>query len=388
MPFKYTVQSPEKIVFTRLSEGCGRFMFISIGTLFTIIGICLILFGNNLEMPFLVLRFIVPLFGGVAVYIGIILPRIQSKTTPDEIIFDNANGRVQVNQQASDIKTAYIYYNEIEDFIVKAKKQESSSSSSTSNTIRSSYTYHVYLSKKDGGQWELLRRSTEVDALAEIVKLKTLIRLDTEPKKAEVSGHSEKYKITNDYHATKISWRNKLGYGPLFLGIFTAVFITFAYAILSSGFLEEDFPVFAYFVVGFIGLVFVIVIGGNVLKMIKNAKTVYAISITNASLDYIECDLAGRIQKTTQFPLTDLHAISFSFDTDNTMRKIFIYTHDQFLKQNSLKISFSIDAIKEIYNFYQQLVAVDMQDLTAVEALYMENYLQQQIRDRGNIQVA
>jgi hypothetical protein len=156
---------------------------------------------------------------------------------------------------------------------------------------------------------------------------------------------------------------------------------------LGTGFIDEDFPVFGYLIVGFIGVVFVIVIGGNMMKMIKNARTVYAVAVSSSSLDYMERDLAGRMRKTVQFPLQDIHAISFSFDTDNAMRKIFIYTHEQFTKQDKLKVSLSIDSIKEIYNFYTGLVSLDMQDLTPVEALQIENYLQQQIREKGNIQI-
>jgi hypothetical protein len=53
-----------------------------------------------------------------------------------------------------------------------------------------------------------------------------------------------------------------------------------------------------------------------------------------------------------------------------------------------MKVSFSIDSIKEMYNFYTQLVSLDMQDLTAVETLQMENFLQQKIKERGDIEIA
>lgn len=387
MPFKYTVKDQNKITFTRLNAGCGRFLFIFVGTIFTLIGLCLIAFMENPQMPFSIIRFVVPIFGLGAIYAGIMFPKMQQRNIPDEIIFDNANGRVEINQKESDIKTAYIYYDEIADFIVKAKKQESSSSGTSSS--RTYYTYHVYLKKKDGGQWELLKFGSESSAVEEVLKLKSLVRLEMPPQKVSPDvTQSQKFKISNDYHKTEISWRNKIGYGPLFLALFCALFLTIGYAILGSGFLEEDFPVFAYFVVGFIGVVFVIVIGGTIMRMVKNANTVFAIVVSTANLDYIERDVAGRIKKTVQFPLSDLHAISFSFDTDNVLRKIFIYTHEQFEKQNTMTVSFSLESIKAMYAFYKDLVSLDLQDLTAVETLQVENYLQQQIRERGNIQVA
>jgi hypothetical protein len=385
MPFKYTPLNSDTVKFTRLSAGCGRFAFIAIGSIFTLVGFSLIAFGQGIEMPFALIKYIVPIFGLAAIYAGIMLPKIQSQTSPDEIIFDNLNGRVQVNQQHSDINTGYIYYDEIEDFIVKAKKQESGSSKSS----RTYYTYHVYLSKKDRGQWELLKFNSEEAARNEIIKLKTLIKLDVQPQRVALNvTQSKKYNITNDYHRTTLSWRNKIGYGPLFLAAFSVLFLTIGYVIVSSGFLNEDFPIFAYFVVGFIGIVFVIVIGGNAIKMIKNANTVYSIEITSASLDYMEKDEAERIKKTVQFPLNDLHAISFSFDTDSTFRKIFIYNHEQFEKQGTMTVKFSVDSIMNMYKFYRDLVSIELQDLTPVEALQVENYIQQQIKERGNVQVA
>jgi hypothetical protein len=388
MPFKYAVSAADRIVFTRLEGGCDRFMFVAIGALFTLIGIGLIIFGGGIEMPFGMIRFIFPLFGFGAIYAGIALPQIQRKSTPDEIIFDNPNGRVEVNQQASDIKTAFIYYDEVDDLILKIKKEESRSSSSTTST-RSYYSYHVYLAKKDGGQWELLKRSTEAAALEEIEKLKAVIRFSAVPQRVDLNiRQSTKYKVVNEHHYTEINWQNKIGYGPIFLGAFIILFVTIGYIILNSGPGHSDFPVFGYVIAGFIGSVFLFVVFGNAMKMIKNSKTIYAVVISSSGLDYVERDLSGRIQKTTHFPLADIHAVSFSFDTDSTMRKIFIYNHAQFEKQKAMKVSFSIEALKDMYNFYKNLVALEMQDLTPVEALQMENYIQQQIKERGNIQIA
>jgi hypothetical protein len=387
MPFKYIIESPERIIFKRIESGCGKFMFIFIGSIFTLIGVGLIAFGGGIEMPFALIRFIVPLFGVGAIYVGTIFSKIQAKTIPDQLIFDNKNGRIEVRQQHSEIKLAYIYYDEIEDFIVKAKKRETSSSSTT--TTRSSYSYHIYLVKKDGGQWELMNPGSESAALEELGKLKIMIRLNAKSERTDlVVDQSSKYKISNDFQRTEISWRNKLGYAPVFLAAFSLLFITIGYVIFNSVLQDDDFPIFAYAVGGFIAIVFIIVVVGNAMKMIKNSKTTYAVVVTNTDLEYIERDLAGRPVKTVPFPLVDLHAISFSFDTDNTYRKIYIYTHEQFTKQKSMNISFSVQSIRDMYNFYKDLVALDMQELTAVEALHIENYLQQVIKEKASLRIA
>lgn len=362
--------------------GCGRALFIFADALFTIVGVGLLMLVDSEELLPNVMKFLFPAFGIIALIVGIRLPHIQRQTTPDEIIFDNANGRVQVNQNISEVKSAWIYYDEIEDFIIKPKKQQSSSSRSS----RSSYSFHIYLAKKDGGQWELLSKSSEESARQEIQKLKSIIDLQKAPVREANGAHSSsKYKISDYGSRTEVTWRNPLGYGPLFMFMFCAVFLTIFYTIFSS-INFDDFGWFAYGVLGFIGVVFVIVIGGNILKMIKNAKTVYAVSISDMSLNYQEKDLGGRTMKEVPFLMKDLHALSFSFDTDVTMRKIFIYTHEQFQKRN-IEPKFSLESIRELIAFQNELVALDLQELTAVEALHLENYLQEQIRLKSRTDV-
>ncbi len=391
MPFSYTIAGQDRVVFTRLKSGCGQSVFIVVGSLFALIGMGLLVFAPaDAGMPLSMMRYLFPLFGIIAVVVGIRLPGLQGKSTPDELIFDNINGRVQVNQQQSEIKTAYMYYDEIEGFRLKIKKESSSSSGTRSSG--SYYTYHVYLQKKDGGQWELMSMGSERAALGHIETLKQAVRLDVNPVRMPVdSAKSSKYDLKDYGHKLELSWKNPVGLTALFLIGFSIIFLSIFYTIMSTAFdMEDGFPVFFVLIGGFIAVVFLIVIGGNVIRVLKNAKTVYAIAITDSTLDYYEKDSAGRIKKDVRFPLLDIHAISFSFDTQSTLRRVFIYTHEQFKKKNEIESNpkLSIDYIRTMYNFYREIVSLDMQELTSVEALYLENYLQEQIRQRGRVGVS
>lgn len=385
MPFRYTIDKDDSVVFRRSEQGCGRFLFVFAGLLFTSVGVVLFLFSDSDDLLVNVMTYLFPLFGLTALTVGVRLPAILRKSTPDSLTFDNANGRIAVQQQASDVKIAYIYYDEIEDFIIKVKKHETSGSSR--KTSRTYYTFHVYLKKKDGGQWELLRFDKEELAKNEIEKLKTLIRLNQEPVRVEAEGTSHKYRLVNLDDQMEIIWRNPVGFGPLVLLIFSAVFVTIFYTIFQSLLLTDDLPVFGYVVMGFIAVVFVIVIGGNALKLVRNFRTVYCVAIDSVSLCYIERGLSGVERKKVEFPMKDLHAISFSFDTDESQRKIYIYTHEQFNKQN-LDLSFSIASVKEVIDYYTSLVALDVQELTPVEALALENNLQRVIKAKGGVDIA
>lgn len=383
MPFKYSIINSDKIVFKRLESGCARVIFIVVGSIFTIIGFSLIFLINNSEMMLSLIKFLFPTLGLIAIYAGIKFPSIQSKITPDEIIFDNQKGRIEINQKNSEVNTAYIYYDEIANFIIQVKRRNRNNST-TSNT-GSSYTYHVYLLKKDGGQWELLNRSTESAAQEEITKIKSAINFSVKPVRESITlSASKKYNIFNNNLKTELIWRNKLGYGPLFLGLFAVFFI----AVFSTIIKSINIPIFAYIVIGFILSVFVFVIGRLAIKMIKNAKTEYSLYISDTTLSYIEKDLSGGIKKDVRIPYSNLHSIAFSFDSENTLRNMYIYTHEQYNAKSSMKLSFSLNSILDVYNFYKNLIILDFQNLTAVEALHLENYLQQQILEIGKIEIA
>jgi ABC-type multidrug transport system fused ATPase/permease subunit len=390
MPFTYTILNQDRVVFTRLKSGCGSALFIVVGSIFTVTGIGLLIFTDDPQMPLSMMRLIFPAMGIIAIVVGINFSKLQRKSTPDEIIFDNLNGRVQINQATSDLKTAFIYYDEVSDFTLKIKSERSSSSSTS--TTRSSYSYHVYLSKKDGGQWELLVRNTEASAIDDIARLKSAIRLDATPVRESTNiRNSSKYIISDFGHKAELCWKNPVRVAALFIVLFSVFFISTFYTVMATAFQVEDgLPVFFMLIGAFIAVIFLIVIGGNIMRLIRNSKTVYAVVITDSSLDYFEKDNAGRIKKDVRFPLAELHAISFSFDTQDSLRKIFIYTRDQFEKKNQIenKPKFSIEYIKTLYNFYKGLIALDMQELTAVEALCVENYLQEQVRLRGRANVA
>lgn len=386
MPFEYKIANQDRIVFTRESAGCSRFLFVFVGTVFILVGAGLLIFSKKEEFLLVVMTFLFPTFGLIAVVAGLRLPTIQARTIPDEIIFDNVNGRVQINQRVSEIKTAFIYYDEIQDFIIKIKKHESNSSSGRSS--RTYYSYHVYLQKKDGGTWELLKRNKEEDAKTEIDKIKSGVRLTQSPVREQSNqALSQKYTLRDYGTKAELTWRNPVGYGPLYLIAFAAVFLTVLYAIFETANFS-DFGFFGYFIIGFILIVFTIVIGGNAFKMIKNFKTEYMISISDMSLNYIEKDRAGRTKKDVYFPMNDLYALSFSFDTDEMMRRIYIYTREQFQKLNTMEVSLSFESIREIFNFHSQLVSIEIQSLTPVETLHLENFLQQKIKEKGRADVA
>lgn len=124
------------------------------------------------------------------------------------------------------------------------------------------------------------------------------------------------------------------------------------------------------------------------MKMVKNAKTDYAVIITRSSLAYLEKDRSGRIQKEDRYTYDELHSIAYSFDSEEAIRKIYIYTKSQHLEKSTMNPAFSIEYIKSVIAFQANLHALEIQALTPVEALHIENYLQEQIREIGNAEVA
>lgn len=382
MPFKYTAVN-DTIVFTRAGTGCARAAAIVFGSFFAIIGFGLFAFESESSI-FFMFRFMFAALGSTFVLVGITLPKLMGKAYPDKIIFDNTNGRIEVSQEASEVKTAYMYYDEIEDFVVRVRSEDNNS-----KAYGRSYSYFVFLVKKDGGEWELVKRRERAHAEEDAARLKQLVKFDAKPVKVPVSVEpSKKYTITKGALKTEVSWRNTLGMQEIRLAIFAAFFIITAAGIFSVVNSLSDFPVFFMIIAGFIGTLFVVIIGYYSRKALRNLKTAYAISISSMTFEYIERDKHGRELKSERIPLASLHAIAFSFNTEKTMRKVFVYTHDQFQRKNKLSNDISIEAFKSHFSFYNSLLRFELKNLTPVETLYLENFLQDAIRERSGVDVA
>lgn len=383
MSFKYSAVN-DKIIFSRAGAGCSRIALIVFGSFFALIGIGLFIFDSSSSF-FSSIRIMFTAMGSIFVLIGIKLPKMMGKAYPDKLVFDNTNGRIEVRQEASEVKLAYMYYDEIADILVRARSEDNDSSSTGSRT----YSYYVYLVKKDGGEWELLKRGSHEGAEEDVARLKQLIRFDAVPVKVPVSiGTSKKYTITKGAHKTELSWRNTLGIQEISLAIFAGLFIFMAGSIFSLVDELSAFTIFFMLIAGFISLVFLLVMGYFFRKALKNLRTTYAVSISSMTFEYMERDKQGRELKSERVPLNELHAIAYSFNTDKEMRKVFVYTHDQFQQKDKLPYDLSLETIKAHFAFYNSLMRFELKNLTPVETLCLENYLQQAIKERANIEVA
>jgi hypothetical protein len=384
MAYNYTTDATQdKIVFTQPGTGGAQSLFIFLGILFFSIGCGLNLFLESADSIVWMMKFLFPLFGVLAIYTGIKLPKMKGKNTPEQIIFDNANGRVEITQQASDIQTGYIYYDEIAGFIIQ-KREISSDKSGFRGFI-----YPIYLNTKAGGQWELLVIDSQEKAEEEIANLSRLVRLDRTPRRVALKMRdSQKYRLSEGLDKTELAWRNKVGFAPVLLALFACVFLAVMYTIGTSVFSQSSLPIFAYIVFGFIGAVFLFVIGGNAWKMLKNSKTEYVIAITRHSLDYIERGLDGLDRKTTRIAIADLHSVVFSYESNTSLRTIIIYTHEQFLKKDRIGTSLSMESVKDAFHFHQELLVLDVQDMSPLEALQITQFMNQQVSQKGNRQVA
>lgn len=381
MPFTYSLEQ-NRVVFKPISSGCGQIVFLLFGSVFTVIGVLLILFNHSTELPFSVIKWVVPIFGLLAFYAGVVYPKRMRLNHPDELVFDNNLGRIEVVQKESSIQKAYIYYDEIEDLIIKTKSHSSSSN-------RTYHTYHIHFLKKDGGQWELMKLNSHEAASAELEKLKSHLKLEVVPERVEARTEEiSKLKILDDHVKTVVNWQNPIGSGPLFLFIFSAIFLTIFWSILGSAAVRNDFGLFGYLIGGFMLVIFSLIIAMNTRKMIKNANTIYTVIITDSDFTYAERDKAERVKKARTVPLKDLHAITFSYSSEDYMRKLFVYTHEQFMEEKNMEASFSVSFLKKMYNFYTGLMSLEIHGLTIVEMLHLENYLQQQIAKRGKVSAA
>jgi membrane protein YdbS with pleckstrin-like domain len=385
--YKIISTDTHKIVLERESVKLATGCFVAIGLLFFLIGVGLNFFMTTWEMPFLLFRVLFPLFGLGAVFAGLYLPKQTQNTQPEQIIFDHDKGVVVVNMTKAGDERGYIRYDEITGFDIYVESRRSSGSGSSSG--RTYYTYHVFLKKKDGGEWHLFKYNDRSDAEVQIAQLTAQIPLN---KTFTISNANtkltSKVERKEGLDKTIIHWQNKVSWGqPIFLVIFSIIF----FSILSM-FLSVDMggmDAFFMIVIGFILIVFCIVMFTVVRKLIKDATTRYAVSVDRATLEYYEFSKSsGQMKNRKTLPLNTVHSINYTFapskQYQNAGLTILTKTeaeHSEEIKEKPLQ------ALKDLFKGNNQPITLSINALNPVECLQLESWLQELILKKGNVTV-
>jgi hypothetical protein len=374
-----------KIVFQRASEGCSTAVFVIVGSVFTLIGVAINLLSTDMEFPFLLFKILFPVFGVGAIAAGIAAPKIAKRTIPELISFRNDQGAVVVEMDSSTRQTSHIRYDEIEKFDIYVESRSSSSSSSRPSRIV--YYYHVLLRKKDGGEWFITECNSQKQAEEIIQQLTTGVKLTNPCTLSNNQTLTSKLSKQEGIDKTVIHWQNKVGFfAPVFLIFFSIAFLS----ILSTAFTSTfDLNGFVYFVIGFMLLVFSLVMFVTIKNMIKEATTRYAISIDRSALEYYEFSKSSGIMKNKKsIPLTEVHSIVYSFAPIKNYSNsgLTISTEKETLQAKENKDK-PLTGLKNLFSGKGQPINLSITALNPVECLQLESWLQDLIKKKGNLHV-
>lgn len=383
----YQIQSSDahRMVLVRQSAAASAGCFMAIGGLFFLIGVGLNVFMSTWEMPFMIFRILVPLFGLVAIFSGIFLPRQMRETQPALITFDHDLGAAVVQMSASDEQKGFIRYDEISGFDIYVESRRSSSSGSRGSSTY--YHYHVFLKKIDGGEWHLFEFNTRDKAEALIAQLTSQIPKDRPFKVSNAPKLSSKIEKKEGLDKTVIHWQNKVNWWqPLFLGMFAVVFLSIVGSFFSFG---ADLGVFGFIVIGFILIVFVLVMFSVVRKMIKDATTRYAVSVDHSNLEYYEFSKSsGAMKNKKALPLTEVQSVNYTFAPSKQYEQagLTILTQAQASRLEEYKQK-PLEAVKDLFSSGNDPIKLSITALNPVECLQLENWLQELILKKGNVKV-
>lgn len=381
MAYKISSSDSHKLVLAREEVKGAMYLFIGVGTLFFLVGVALNFFLEDWEMPFLMFKVLFPLFGALAIFGGLRLPKHTRETLPEMVVFDHDLGAVVLEMDQTTRQRGYIRYEEITGFDIHVEMHRSSGK--TNSTY---YTYHVYLLKKDGGQWHLFKFNVESKARAFMTELAAQIPLHKPSRVTEQATISPKIERKEGAGKTIIHWQNKVSAINIFaLTAFSSIFI-----FMMGGFfsLAGDMQIFLFIVLGFILLVFVLVIGSILKKWIKDATTRFAVAVDVAHLEYYEFSKkSGQVRNVKKLPLADVQSITYTFIPwqNNVNSGLRVYTRQQAEHAEAIKDK-PLEALKDLFKGNQPIV-LSITALNPVECLQLENWLQELILKRANVVV-
>jgi hypothetical protein len=387
MAYKIISSDQHKLVLERESVKLAAGCVVAVGSLFFLVGLGLNYFMDTWEMPFLLFRVLFPLFGLGAILGGLFTPKQTQNTQPEQIIFDHDKGAVVVQMTKIGDERGYIRYDEIAGFDIYAEKRTSSGSGRSSS--RTYYHYHVFIKKKDGGEWHVMDFSDHARAEAMVAQFTAQVPLNKPYNVTAQPKLTSKIEKKDGLDKTIIHWQNKVGWAqPIFLVMFGIVFLS----ILSSFFSfdsDSGIDVFFYLVIGFMLTIFCIVMFVVARKLIKDATTRYAVSVDHVNLEYYEFSKkTGAMKDKKTLPLNTVKNITYTFAPskqyqDSGLRILTVADIDYAAEIKDKPL----EGFKDMLKGNKGPITLSITALNPVECLQLENWLQELILKKSNVTV-
>lgn len=392
MPLKVKSFSENQLILERDNNLTNSIIFIIIGAVFTLTGLAMLVL-MPWQFPYLIIKLVFPMVGIVVLYAALNNEKHQKKTEVNKIVFDNNLGCVAL-EMANETQRGFIKYSEIEKFDVFVERQTSGK--------HTNYFYHTVLFKKDSGQWFLTKHTSQEKANETIADLNKKINLSNPYLPNIKPVFSNKLEKNEGLEKTTVSWRNEVKYTSiLFLGLFAITFLIVLTAILYSFKDSSVQLIFPFIVVGFIFVVFAIIMFSFVKQMIKDATTKYTIAISRNNFEYLELNKdSNKIKLSKIIPMQELYSIVYNQNpiaSNGQPNKLFAYNkvgYDQLMEYRNnpakqfeaFSAAFTENIKKGTLKFTNESnnqIELVINALNPIECLQLETWLQETIKNKN-----
>ncbi|MBG8556255.1 hypothetical protein [Hymenobacter guriensis] len=353
MPYRIAAETTDELLLlpVPVKTGCVRGLFSGFGLLAVLIGGGLLFArrGGTLDADTLI--------AGTLAYVGLgflllgIFLSVKQRPALAALVFDRRLGAVRVRAREGEPAEVCLAYADIADLRVHTHAETHSSSNSTYTWT--SYTYHVVMQFHDGGRWYLTRENTPELAEAQLRQLVAAVAA-AELGVAALPPPQLPPQVEHSTQAglTTIRWRNELAGRQVLSWLVVLVFFGGALGLFFLVARPMMVPAaFAYAVLAFIALVFLVIMGSQARRMWLDYHRRYGLVFSPTAVAYVEAAHAtDQLIEHQVIPLAEWYGLSCSLnDMEAGEEAVLLLTraaHAQYLHQQKAELS-----LKEIVDF-------------------------------------
>lgn len=374
MAFSISNASTDGILLDRKMIVFPAQLFILIGVILLVSGILPLMFLSSVDPVFRAIMPLLSLIGIVAIITGIRYPIDQKRSIPDSLYFDNVHGRIRIYHSYSETPEAFIYYPEIKGFFMDQIQE-----------TKSRNRYVVLLKKVDGGEWDLYHSRSYSSADKVLKILRNKVNISTPAQRVETAGLPvSKVRVEQNENSLNISWSNNLTQNILSMMIWiSAVVLATVYA-FNYIFILDGRSTF-FFETAIFAL-FVVISGFNFYNLYKSASVIHSIQVTDESIIVSDKTRKGKPISEQNLRFPEIFSIYYKFNSANPEAKLyFVKQSDE--QQRREVLALGAEKVAARQDFFKNQSAVNFKDLTTLEVLSIESYIQDFVRSRNRIEI-
>jgi hypothetical protein len=238
--------------------------------------------------------------------------------------------------------------------------------------------FYLHLHRKDGEKWLLFESESQDFINQQHEKLSAVLNLGLETSGIPKPVLSPNLIVSNTKDLDAAEWKLFDWTTIVYSAIFVIVLGLLLAFLDSSGNLYSVFGAFW----GFIFILFLCSFLYSLQLLINKMDVLFGISISATDVCFYEKSTSGRMLKSDYVPIANIHSVTNSMNDNMTTKNISLYIHekDNLTTENLSAFQKIKQKIKGLHHLY-------FSNLTFVESLELERWIQERIKERSGVEV-